>query len=283
MNHFKRLIICLAVLFTSDPSFAQTNDTEGCKDHPLVNRMPGFYLAKCEESYNQVDVLIGPDKTEQMEGTVYYYEYYINDGAKVPSRFQILKNYENAIVGNGGEKIYFKSKDEGEGQTGATFRMKKGNDLYWLTFTYFNGSESQCDGYFMTVVKIEGMKQEVTANEMFDKINSGSPLTLYINFDTGKSSIKTESMPVVNELYSMLKDNPSLKITIEGHTDNAGSKAANQTLSEQRAASIKQALVSKGISSDRIKTTGFGQDKPVADNNTEDGRAKNRRVEIRKM
>lgn len=273
--------IIAAMTLTANFSFAQ--DADNCKDHPLVNRMPGFYLSNCEESYNEIDILIGADKTEHLEGTVSNYEYYITDGAKIPSRFQILKNYENAIVKNGGDKLYFKSNDAGEGLSGGTFRMKSGNDIYWLTFTYFNGSESQCDGYHMTIVKVEGMTQEIAANEMFEKVNAGNSLALYINFDTGKSTIKSESQNIIDELYTMLKDNPTLKITIEGHTDNVGNSASNKTLSEQRAASVKTALVNKGIAADRIKTTGYGQDKPVADNSTEDGKAKNRRVEIKKQ
>jgi len=227
--------------------------------------------------------MIGIEKTEQVEGMVYNYEYYISDGAKVPSRLQVLKNYQNAILQNNGETIYFKSKDSGEGQTGATFRMKSGKDIYWLTFTYFNGSELQCDGYHISVIKVEGMKQEVTANEMFEKVNTGNLLALYINFDLGKSTIKSESQNIIDELYTMLKDNPTLKITIEGHTDNIGNPASNKTLSEQRAASVKAALASKGIAPDRIKTTGYGQEKPIADNSTEEGKAKNRRVEIKKQ
>lgn len=271
----------LVLTLTTHSLFAQ--DAENCKDHPLVNRMPGFYLYKCEESFNEADIVVSAEKTEHLEGTVYNYEYYINEGAAMPSRFQVLKNYENAIVQNGGEKLYLKSKDAGEGTVGATFRMKSGDHVYWLTFTYFNGGEAQCDGYHMTIVKVEGMKQEITANEMFEKVNAGNALTLYINFETGKSTIKSESQTIVDELYMMLNNNPSLKITIEGHTDNVGNAASNKTLSEQRAASVKSALVSKGIAADRIKTAGYGQDKPVADNSTEEGKAKNRRVEIRKQ
>ncbi len=81
----------------------------------------------------------------------------------------------------------------------------------------------------------------------------------------------------------MLKENPSLKILIEGHTDNIGKKEVNQKLSEQRAESVKATLVQKGIEEEGIKTTGFGQDKPLSDNSKEEGRAKNRRVEIKKI
>jgi outer membrane protein OmpA-like peptidoglycan-associated protein len=139
------------------------------------------------------------------------------------------------------------------------------------------------DGYEMVIAEKEAMIQDIQANEMFEKINSGEALTLYINFETGKSAIKSDSQSIIDELHMMLSQNPALNIIIEGHTDNVGNSSANQKLSEQRAASVKTALVSKGIASDRIKSVGFGQDKPIADNSTDDGKAKNRRVEIKKQ
>lgn len=78
----------------------------------------------------------------------------------------------------------------------------------------------------------------------------------------------------------MMKTNSDLKIGVEGHTDNVGTPASNKTLSEARAKSVVTAIVSQGISADRLTPVGFGQDKPVADNTTEEGRAKNRRVEL---
>lgn len=135
----------------------------------------------------------------------------------------------------------------------------------------------------MVITEKEAMRQDVQANAMFDKINSGDTLTLYINFESGKSAIKSDSQNIIDELYKMLSNNPTLKIIIEGHTDNVGNMASNKTLSEQRSSSVKTSLVNKGISTDRIKTVGYGQDKPIADNSTEDGKAKNRRVEIKKQ
>ncbi len=187
----------------------------------------------------------------------------------------------------GGPKVIFQSSisDLG-GWTGATFRFAKDNNVYWLGlygFRLMTLLTNHSDLFFWE--QKEGMqhRQEITANEMFEKVNSGTALALYINFDTGKSTIKSESQNIVEELYTMLKNNPALKITIEGHTDNAGNAASNKTLSEQRAASVRTALVNKGISADRIKSAGYGQDKPIADNSTEDGKAKNRRVEIKKQ
>jgi outer membrane protein OmpA-like peptidoglycan-associated protein len=78
----------------------------------------------------------------------------------------------------------------------------------------------------------------------------------------------------------MMKSNPDLKIGVEGHTDNVGTPASNKTLSEERAKSVVSEIVGQGISSDRLSPSGFGQDKPIADNNTDEGKAKNRRVEL---
>lgn len=271
------------ISLTANFSFAQ-EDLAGCKDHQFFNRMPNFFIAGCSESYNEFNVVTGNGKKQTIEGTASNYQYSIKDNVeKLPSSLQIIKNYENAVLTKGGAKIYSSSKYDDEGFIGATFKLGYEGDTYWVTLYNFNGGEAEMSGYNVSIIKIEGMKQEITANEMFEKVNSGKSLTLYINFDTGKSSIKSESQKIVDELYTMLKNNPALKIVIEGHTDNVGDKVFNQTLSDQRSASVKAALVSKGISSDRIKTVGYGQDKPIADNTSEDGKAKNRRVEISKM
>lgn len=272
-----------AMTLTANFLFAQ-DDAEGCKDHQFFNRMPNFYLNECKESFNEFEIVVGNTKKQTLEGTISSYVYYIKDGVeKLPSVFQIIKNYENAVLAKGGQKVYSTSKYDDDGFVGATFKMSNEDSTYWVTLNYFNGNFDATDGYYMSVAKIEEMKQEITANEMFEKVNSGNTLSLYINFDIGKSTIKSESQKIVDELYAMLKNNPTLKIQIDGHTDNVGSAVSNKTLSEQRATNVKTALVNKGISADRIKTAGYGQDKPVANNSTEDGKAKNRRVEIKKQ
>lgn len=101
-----------------------------------------------------------------------------------------------------------------------------------------------------------------------------------ILFDTDKATIRPESLPVLDEVVRMLGAEPEWKLTIEGHTDSTGTAAHNRALSEQRAASVKAYLVSKGIAAGRLATAGFGADRPVADNATGLGRAQNRRVEL---
>ena len=101
-----------------------------------------------------------------------------------------------------------------------------------------------------------------------------------MRFDTGKATIKAESLPLLDQVIAMLTGSGSLKLNVEGHTDNQGADAENQKLSEGRAKSVMAHLVSKGIPAARLASAGFGASRPVADNRSEEGRAKNRRVEL---
>ena len=152
--------------------------------------------------------------------------------------------------------------------------VKDGNEL-WVEVASLGG-----DDYYLTVVLKELMKQDVTASDMFEALNRDGHIALYINFDTGKSIIKPESQPIIDQIVQMMKSNPELKLGVEGHTDNVGIPASNKTLSEERAKSVVTAIVAKGISAERLSPTGYGQDKPIGDNNTEEGKARNRRVEL---
>jgi outer membrane protein OmpA-like peptidoglycan-associated protein len=101
-----------------------------------------------------------------------------------------------------------------------------------------------------------------------------------IFFETAKSELKTESFSELNRLVKLMEQNPAMEIALSGHTDNVGSEDANQKLSTDRAKSVLDYLVSKGITAGRISSGGFGKSKPVATNDTEEGRAINRRVEF---
>lgn len=262
--------------------FAQEMDAEGCKDHPFFNRLENYYIDGCKENYNEYEFMMGNDKTQILEGTLIdiLYTYDGPFGPNLPSKLQVIRNYENAIAKMGGQKVYSRTSDDG-GWTGATFHLQKDGSEYWLGI--YDLINNPVDQFTFVLLTVQGMKQEITANEMFEKINSGLPITLYINFETGKSAIKSDSENIVEELYQMMNENPDLKILVEGHTDNVGNKSSNQSLSEKRATGLKTALVTKGISSSKIETVGFGQDQPLADNSTDEGRAKNRRIEIKKI
>ncbi len=299
------MLIAIILVATSGILKAQ-DDADGCKVHPLFNRMPNYYLLICEEvEFGSMKFPIGnpvPEnenkmKSENLEGKIMVFKYELKEGAKPASGLQIMRNFQNESKLNGGvilgeyqgwctgnytyigEDINGGEMPIGNGCTnwGTTIKFMKNDKEIWVYVQLSDG------GYDMVIAEKEAMNQDIQANEMFNKINAGEALTLYINFETGKSAIKTESQPIIDELHKMLSGNPTLKMIIEGHTDNVGNPGSNKTLSEQRASSVKTALVNKGISTDRIKTVGYGQDKPIADNSTEDGKAKNRRVEIKKQ
>lgn len=119
---------------------------------------------------------------------------------------------------------------------------------------------------------------------LYDRMMSeGKFITYGITFDVGKSTIKPESMGEINRIVKLMTDNPDLKFSVEGHTDSTGNTTTNQTLSEARSKAIVDKLVELGIAADRLTSSGKGQTTPIADNGTDEGRAKNRRVEFVKI
>lgn len=118
---------------------------------------------------------------------------------------------------------------------------------------------------------------EVT-EEVIKRLNEYARTIL---FNSGKATFKDETIPVLNSMLAIFKEYPQARFSIEGHTDSDGSNALNQTLSENRAAAVKNFLVENGIKADRLTSTGFGETKPIATNKTAAGKAQNRRVEVK--
>lgn len=112
-----------------------------------------------------------------------------------------------------------------------------------------------------------------------DNINLNMPGG--ITFDTAKANIKPNFNPVLDDIANVMVKYPETKIEVQGHTDNVGSNEDNLRLSHLRAQSVSSALVSRGVTSNRINTVGFGESMPVASNDTTAGREANRRVEIK--
>jgi OOP family OmpA-OmpF porin len=100
-------------------------------------------------------------------------------------------------------------------------------------------------------------------------------------FDFDRSNVKPEAAKILDRLVAFMQENKTSKVTLSGHTDNVGSDAYNQKLSERRVTAVREYVVKKGVDAGRISGQGFGESKPIADNKTREGRAKNRRVEIK--
>ena len=101
-----------------------------------------------------------------------------------------------------------------------------------------------------------------------------------LNFETAGTQLTPDSQPTVNNLAAILKAYPNAQIELVGYTDNTGTAEANQTLSLNRANAVKGMLTDQGVEANRIATRGMGQDRPVATNDTEEGRSQNRRTEL---
>lgn len=155
------------------------------------------------------------------------------------------------------------------------FRIDKDGATTWVVLNVISAS-----GYRLAIIEPATMQQSVTAGQLAEQIKKQGFATLYINFDTGKSEIKPDAQATIAEIAAMLKANSEFKLSIEGHTDNVGSAKSNKKLAEDRARSVMKAVIARGIDAKRLVSAGFGMERPVADNRSEDGRAKNRRVEL---
>jgi outer membrane protein OmpA-like peptidoglycan-associated protein len=147
------------------------------------------------------------------------------------------------------------------------------------TWAFLQATENQ-GSYMLTIVEREAMKQEIASSEIADKLTKDGFVALYLNFDTGKSTISADSAKTLDDAAGALKLAAGLRIEVGGHTDNVGTPEANMKLSQERAQAVMAALTQRGVEAGRLTAKGYGQTVPIADNRSEDGRAKNRRVEL---
>jgi OOP family OmpA-OmpF porin len=257
------------------------DDAEGSKDCPYLTRMPNFFISESNDKEFDSYTFYDGKKIVTVEGKLYQNMYRRKDGAPAASILQIRRNYSNAIKTAGG-KVMFDGvadadfQDTRAGSEIVWGKLVRGNNEVWIeVFPYSDG-----EVYSLTVIEKQAMKQEVTANDMLQALNTDGHIALYINFDVNKATIKPESKPIVDQIVGMLKMDDTLNISIEGHTDNSGKPDNNQVLSKQRAQAVANAISSQGIGKQRLSVVGWGQTKPIADNATEEGKAKNRRVEL---
>jgi OOP family OmpA-OmpF porin len=269
----KKLINFFSVMLISITTIS-AQDADGCKEHPFFSRMPNFIISDCSQKFDKLEYYDANGEIASKEGelTIIDYSFPDDESLKVPSQLQVIRNYENAIIKLGGKKIY-------EDKQNLTCSLNKNSREYIICVEMTNGNII----HKLYVLEVGLMIQEITANEMLDALNKDGYIALNILFETGKSAIQQESLPIVDQIFELLNSNSALIVSVEGHTDNVGDAASNKKLSNDRAKSIMDALIAKGIDKTRLSSIGWGQEKPTADNRSEDGRAKNRRVEIVKM
>jgi len=279
--HMRRFVIGAivgAALLVNPFAAGAQDDTEGSKDHPMLSRFPGYYIEDYEvQDFSSYDFQLAGDKEQKVEGRYWQIAYWLKEGAKKGGPVQIGRNYANLFLKNGGTRL-LEDLDAGGGIL--TARMPAGGKNIWLEVDISNDGEV----FTLTVVEEAAMEQKVefSAMELSTILNEKGSVALHgILFDTGQATIRDESKGDLQAIGDLLKQQPALRLEIQGHTDNVGAPDANRRLSEARAAAVKQYLVANlSVPADRLTTSGVGDAKPVADNTTEQGRAQNRRVEL---
>jgi len=253
-------------------------DRAGCTDHPLFpTRMADYRIEACKvEDYGIYEFYAVKGPTTPVEGKFTFITYaFTGPRANEPSGLAVVRNYENAIKKVGGTILqsvptwWMNAKIVKDGQE-TWVQAEKGNGKIWLR-----------------IVEKKEMAQEIVADAaaFSNDIRATGHAAVYgILFDTGKSTIKPESAQAVGEVAKLLTADPGLKVHVVGHTDNVGGVDSNLKLSQDRADAVLQALVrDHGIDAARLRAYGCGQFAPVASNDTEEGRTKNRRVELVKQ
>lgn len=260
-------------LLASTPSPGQSPrpDKAGCNDSPLLSRIAGCSIYDCQRNdWEAVKLPVGAEgKIQTIEGEKVYIYYDCADESY--SRLKVVRNAEAALR-KAGYTIEFSGTYDGD----PAITARKGPQ--WLLVTTGSGR------YWVTTVQAKEMAQEMqaTAEVLANDITATGHAAVYgVYFDTDKAVIRPESEPALVEMAKLLANDPNLSVFIVGHTDNSGTFEHNLKLSQDRAASVVTALVGKhGITAARLRPYGVASLAPVASNDTEEGKAKNRRVEL---
>lgn len=271
-------------------------NVEGVREHALVNLYPQARVDEyARTDFDAVDIVTAYNKDadppvviESIEGTVTHYKY---EHSPQTSPLAIVRNYEGALKKQGFVTAFAGKEQQypgvpagGSNAAFGAFRLdRNGAPAVWVNVSAYEANGPEDPYSVVTIVEIKAMEQKLEGNAaaFFDELQKSGRVTVYgITFDTGKSTIKSESDKVLLEVSALLAQHPDLKLRIEGHTDNVGSAATNKKLSDDRANAVRNWLLQKGAKPQNLSAAGFGDVKPVAGNESDAGRAKNRRVEL---
>jgi outer membrane protein OmpA-like peptidoglycan-associated protein len=266
------LVVFMAAVLGTTTAWAQV-DVEGSHDHPLVTRMPGFYIdSYAVEEFAAFTPTVVSGKEVNWEGKKYSISYSRKEGAPQVSMLQISRNYEDALKAAGATIL-------GSDERRVAAELRKGGAMTGVYVEAFNEGNI----YSLTIVESQPMRQDVVADAaaMSKDISvTGKTIIYGIYFDTGSAAIKPESEPSLVQMVKLLENRPTLKVYVVGHTDNTGTLEINLKLSAGRADAVVKALVGRGIAPSRLKAAGVASYCPIGSNANEQGRVQNRRVEL---
>ena len=233
----------------------------------------------------------GEPATQVQEGKLTRIRYLNPKGR---STFELMRNYRDALVARG-FRVEWACDDRGScgRRLGSVNGMLLG---VGKDVRYFTGVLRQAGGtayvsmaftprytdlHVLETATMDSGQVVVDANALGAGLDADVKVTLQgIYFDTGRDTLRPESDAALAQVVALMQQRPALKLRVVGHTDGTGSAAANLALSQARAARVREALLARGVAPGRLEAVGMGPNAPVATNDTEDGRARNRRVEL---
>ncbi|MEL7191734.1 MAG: OmpA family protein [Bacteroidota bacterium] len=302
LKYISSIFLFLTLFSFSQTTFGQ--DYKGSSDHPLMSRYQGStiisYAQSNFESYPLFQDAYVNQQPVMVEGAFTSINYRAPKG-RTP--LEVHRNYEQALETKGFEQVlrlrntdtwgfpdYIKVSglpdEHRRGTTGTaseshyTAYQKGGISVAIYTSSYY-GEATHTLVDIVENEEMEGEMVEVDADLIREKIMNEGRIALYgIYFDTGEATLQETSAQTLYEIVRFLQDNPSIQLYVVGHTDMTGGLASNVTLSQDRATAVVQYLTDQGIAYERLTPKGVGPLAPVDSNETEKGRAKNRRVEL---
>ncbi len=265
--------LAVLLLLGGGPAPAQ----QKVQDHPVIKPLPE--VTKKDGVFRKFDAHKFRIKTEEgyqdKEIRGKYWEYSYHTTPEV-SGLYILENYKAAALEKGGSLLY-----EGEERLVFTLTTPEGGTLWVEVFR--NGWDTH---YRLYIIEEQPLKKVLTfgAAQIRHELETKGEVTLYgIIFDFNQATLRPGSEPVLLEVAKVLRDLPEMKVEIQGHTCDIGGRAYNLKLSQARAETVKNFLLQQGLAAERLEAKGYGMDQPVASNETEAGRARNRRVVFKRL
>ena len=290
MSKFSRYAFAVLVLLQALPQAR-------AEEQPIITPYPGSSGGRnSAKEFDEFNMPVGPagkkapQPMKRVEGRVSIYSY-----GNPPNRsgLEIFRNYQKALQQASFQPIFTCEGWEACGElwraepfsSGSTTPRYVAAKLARTEGDVFAGIYVDDKRHYIVTIQTKGMETgrvKVSAEALSgDILREGHAAIYGIYFDTNEATLKPESAPVLDEIAKLLRQNEALKVIVIGHTDNVGDFAYNLKLSQQRADAVVRELVSKyKIVQTRLRAGGVGMQAPVATNRTEEGRAKNRRVEL---
>ena len=279
MKNFALLFFVILILLITGGLKAQTSNSVDCKDHPMFISLPNYHINECmvkdSGSFSfPVESRIAKDvRTQTIEGKYFSYSYKVKEDNKETDALLIFRSLDDTLMKNRGS-IIARVVEPGNSRSFITGKVHRDNTDTWIYI--------QAPGldYHLNIVEVHRKVKVISADEMWNALDKNDSLTVDIFFDDYTSVVIPASLPVIDEIYKLLTDHPSLKLSIQCHTDNSRHSTDNSLLTADRAKAVLDSLTAKGIVKARLTSIGWGANKPISNEKTEEGKAKNRRVVI---